>query len=221
MIPCDASAITGLVLAGGQGLRMGGVDKGLQDLRGAPLARHALRRLQTQSRPLHALAINANRNPLAYAALGVPVWPDHVPDPVEDFAGPLAGFLSGMQHCTTPLLLTVPCDTPLLPLDLAERLLQAMQAQDAELAMASARQPDGSSPDAQGAAPLRPQPVFCLLTVGLKDSLSQFLAQGGRKVGAWAALHRCALVPFDRESDAPDAFFNANTLPELQRLASG
>ena len=131
--------ITGLVLAGGRGLRMGGTDKGLQVLAGKPLALHALERLRPQ---VGALLVNANRNTAAYATFGVPVCPDTV----EGFAGPLAGFLAGLVHCRTPWLLTVPCDSPRSPTDLAARLAAAAQAQDAEIAIALA--PDSEAPDA-------------------------------------------------------------------------
>lgn len=198
--------ITGLVLAGGQGTRMGGIDKGLQALDGTPLALLALRRLSPQ---VGALLVNANRNIAAYEAFGAPVCPDTVPG----FAGPLAGFLAGLEHCHTPWLLTVPCDTPRFPADLAARLATAAAAQDAEIAMALA-------PDGEGPAParLRPQPVFCLLHASLHESLAHFIATGGRKAGAWTAQHRCAQVPFDLPGDDPRAFFNANTFDELRQL---
>jgi molybdopterin-guanine dinucleotide biosynthesis protein A len=200
--------ITGLLLAGGRGSRMGGVDKGLQLFNGEPLALQALRRLAPQVGPL---MVNANRNLPKYQAFGAPVWPDSL----ADYPGPLAGFLSGLAHCTTPWLLTVPCDTPLFPLDLAARLAEAAVAGDAEIAMASA--PEAAADN--GASPvLRAQPVFCLLRAELHDSLRRFTEAGGRKVHAWTAQHRCVTVPFDRPGDAPDAFFNANTLAELQAL---
>ena len=200
-------AITGLILAGGRGSRMGGVDKGLQTFRGLPLALQTLMRLQLQSLPPQEVLINANRNLSAYESLGVQVWPDSL----SDYAGPLAGFLTGLERCETPLLLTVPCDTPLFPLDLAERLLQALTAQDADLAMAAAPEADGT---------VRPQPVFCLLKVDLLESLVAFTQAGGRKIDAWTAQHRCAIVPFDQPGDSPQAFSNANTLQELQQLES-
>ena len=198
--------ITGLVLAGGRGLRMGGTDKGLQVLAGKPLALHALERLRPQ---VGALLVNANRNTAAYATFGVPVCPDTV----EGFAGPLAGFLAGLAQCRTPWLLTVPCDSPRFPTDLAARLAAAALSQDAEIAIALA-----TDHEAPGAA-LRPQPVFCLLRSSLQDSLQRFVAEGGRKVGAWTALHRCATVPFNQPGDDPHAFFNANTLDELRLLS--
>ena len=205
--PHTSMAITGLILAGGRGSRMGGIDKGLQNFRGLPLALQTLMRLQLQSLPLQEVLINANRNLSAYESLGVAVWPDSL----ADYAGPLAGFLTGLERCETPLLLTVPCDTPLFPLDLAERLHQALLAEDADLAMAAAPEGDGK---------VRPQPVFCLLKVDLLESLVAFTQAGGRKIDAWTGQHRCALVPFDQPGDNPQAFANANTLQELQQLES-
>jgi molybdopterin-guanine dinucleotide biosynthesis protein A len=200
-----APGITGLILAGGRGSRMGGIDKGLQNFRGLPLALQTLMRLQVQSMPLQEVLINANRNLSAYESLGVPVWPDSI----DGFAGPLAGFLTGLERCETPLLLTVPCDTPLFPLDLVERLVQAMDTQDADMAMAAAPEDDGA---------VRPQPVFCLLKIDLLESLVKFTQGGGRKIDAWTSQHRCAIVPFDLPGDSPQAFANANTLAELQQL---
>ncbi|MBN8754904.1 MULTISPECIES: molybdenum cofactor guanylyltransferase MobA [Variovorax] len=200
--------ITGLLLAGGRGSRMGGVDKGLQPFNGEPLALHAIRRLRPQ---VGALMLNANRNLKDYEAFGARVHADIL----ADYPGPLAGFLTGLVHCRTPWLLTVPCDTPLFPPDLAARLAEAAATGDAEIAMAVA--PEAS--ETEGAAPvLRPQPVFCLLRADLLDSLRRYTEAGGRKVQAWAAQHRTVRVPFDRPGDAPDAFFNANTLAELHAL---
>ncbi len=193
----DRGDITGLVLAGGRGSRMGGVDKGLQNHRGLPLALHALLRLQPQVG--HAM-INANRNLAAYESMGVPVWPD----PLADYPGPLAGLLAGLEHCETPYLASVPCDTPDFPADLVARLAQALHAEDAEIAMAATHQ--------HGL--LQPQPVFCLLRSSLIESLVAYLQGGQRKIDRWTAQHRCAVVAFD---DAA-AFFNANTAAELQRL---
>ena len=200
-------SITALILAGGRGSRMGGIDKGLQNFRGLPLALQTLMRLQLQSLPPQEVLINANRNLAAYESLGAAVWPDTL----DGFAGPLAGFLTGLERCETPLLLTVPCDTPLFPLDLIERLHAALIEQNADLAMAAAREEDGQ---------VRPQPVFCLLRIELLDSLVAFTQKGGRKIDAWTGQHRCAIVPFDQPQDAPEAFFNANTLEELQKLES-
>ncbi len=198
----DTFSITGLILAGGRGSRMGGTDKGLQNFNGVPLALHTLLRLAPQ---VGEVLVNANRNLAAYEAFGAPVWPDALPD----FAGPLAGFLTGLEHCETPYLATVPCDTPRLPLDLVARLGGALEAQDAEIAMASAPEADGQ---------LRPQPVFCLLRRELLESLVRFTHGGGRKIDAWTAQHRTVLVPFDGPADDRQAFFNANTLAELRQL---
>jgi molybdopterin-guanine dinucleotide biosynthesis protein A len=203
----NTPGITGLILAGGRGSRMGGTDKGLQNFHGLPLALQTLMRLQLQSLPLQEVMINANRNLAAYESLGVAVWPDSI----DGFAGPLAGFLTGLERCETPLLLTVPCDSPLFPLDLVERLVQAMHDEDADMAMAAAPEADGT---------VRPQPVFCLLKLDLLESLVKFTQSGGRKIDAWTAQHRCAIVPFDSPGDSPDAFSNANTLAELQQLES-
>ncbi len=198
----DSSQVTGVILAGGRGSRMGGADKGLQNFNGLPMALHTLMRLSPQ---VGEVMINANRNLAAYEAFGVPVWPDVL----ADYAGPLAGFLTALERCETPWLVTVPCDTPLLPLDLVARLRQAAHDADAEIAMAAAREDDGR---------MHPQPVFCLLRVDLLESLVRFTQSGGRKVDAWTGRHQVAIVPFDRPEDDPRAFFNANTLAELYRL---
>ena len=206
MATIDTQDITGLVLAGGRGARMGGADKGLQNFHGLPLALHTLLRLQMQ---VGTAMVNANRNLAAYEAFGAPVWPDVL----SDYAGPLAGFLTGLERCETPWLLTVPCDTPLFPLDLAARLAQAAAREQADIAMAAAPEDDG-----HGSTAVRAQPVFTLLRVDLLESLVQFTQAGGRKIDAWTAQHRCVLVPFDTPADHPRAFSNANTLAELHRL---
>jgi molybdenum cofactor guanylyltransferase len=198
----DSSKITGVVLAGGRGSRMGGVDKGLQNFNGMPLALHTLMRLAPQ---VGQAMINANRNLAAYESFGVPVWPDVI----ADYAGPLAGFLTALERCETSWLVTAPCDTPLFPLDLVSRLTEAAQGQGAEIAMAAAREEDGQ---------IRTQPVFCLLRVDLLESLVQFTHGGGRKIDAWTAQHKTAVVTFDQPGDDPRAFFNANTLAELHQL---
>jgi molybdopterin-guanine dinucleotide biosynthesis protein A len=205
-----AQDITAVILAGGRGSRMGGVDKGLQTFNGMPLALHTLARLQMGG-GVGGIMINANRNLAAYEAFGVPVWPDKL----ADYPGPLAGFLTGLELCNTPYMLTVPCDTPLLPLDLAQRLAAALAFENADISMASA--PEAGK---DGHMQLRTQPVFCLLRVELRESLVRFTQEGGRKIGAWTALHNTAVVPFDHPGDNPQAFFNANTLAELQQLES-
>jgi len=204
----DSTDITAVILAGGRGSRMGGVDKGLQNFNGMPLALHTLTRLQIGG-GVGEIMINANRNLAAYESFGVSVWPDAL----ADYAGPLAGFLTGLEHCETPYLLTVPCDTPLLPLDLAQRLAAALEAEEAEIAMVAA--PEAGK---DGHMLVRTQPVFCLLRVDLLESLVHFTQEGGRKIDAWTALHKTAVVAFDAPGDNPQAFFNANTLAELQQL---
>jgi molybdopterin-guanine dinucleotide biosynthesis protein A len=147
--------------------------------------------------------INANRNLDAYAAFGVPVWPDSAGDTAPDFAGPLAGFLCGLAHCATEYLVVVPCDAPFLPADLVSRLAQALAREGASVAWASA--PSATSPFP------RSQPVFCLMKSTLHGDLAAFLARGGRKVEEWTTQQSHVVVPFE---DA-EAFFNANTLDDL------
>ena len=192
--------ITGLILAGGRGSRMGGVDKGLQDHLGTPLALHALRRLAPQ---VGTLMINANRNLAVYASMGVPVWPDEVPD----YAGPLAGMLAGLTHCETPYMVTVPCDTPNFPLDLVERLVRGLLDIDGEMAMAMTCE-DGVA---------RRQPVFSLMNTSVRTGLAAYVAGGLGNVGFWAGQQRCAQVVFEDGS----AFFNANTPADLAHLQAG
>jgi molybdopterin-guanine dinucleotide biosynthesis protein A len=191
--------ITGIVLAGGRGSRMGGVDKGLQIHLGMPLAMHALLRLAPQ---VGEMMINANRNLGAYESMGVPVWPDTM----TDYAGPLAGFLTGLERCETPYLVTVPCDSPLFPADLVERLGGELESAGAEIAIAATREGDAT----------RTHPVFCLMKASLMESLMSYTAGGQRKIDRWTAQHRAIEVQFD---DAA-AFVNANTAAELRQLQS-
>ncbi|MGB6310468.1 MAG: molybdenum cofactor guanylyltransferase MobA [Steroidobacteraceae bacterium] len=196
MITVAKNDITGLILAGGRGSRMGGVDKGLQLYEGRPLAQRALQRLHPQVRQV---MVNANRNQESYRAMNVPVWPDEVPD----YAGPLAGMLAGLAHCDTPFLATAPCDTPNFPLDLVARLAHGLQSADADIAVAYTRM--GSD--------LFPQPVFCLMKISLKDALAAFIAAGERKTGFFARGQRNTRVVFDDDAQ----FFNINTLSELEQ----
>jgi molybdopterin-guanine dinucleotide biosynthesis protein A len=188
--------ITGLVLAGGRGMRMGGVDKGLQLHRGKPLAAHALERLRPQ---VARLMINANRHADAYAGLGVPVVPDTLPD----HPGPLAGFLAGLARCETRWMVTVPCDTPSFPPDLVARLGAQVLANDADLAIAVTCDADGE----------QIQPVFCLLKTSLMPAVQAFTDAGQSKIGLWVSQQRSVQVLFD---DAR-AFFNINTPDELRQ----
>jgi len=193
----DRDDITGLILAGGRGSRMGGVDKGLQAHLGMPLAMHAVLRLSPQ---VGHIMINANRNLAAYESMGAPVWPDALPD----YPGPLAGFLAGLEHCATPYLVTVPCDSPQFPEDLVARLAERLDMEGAEIAIAATRE-DGE---------LRLQPVFSLMRASVLESLARFTASGQRKIDAWTATLRQVAVEFDDAS----AFVNANTLAELRGL---
>jgi molybdopterin-guanine dinucleotide biosynthesis protein A len=194
--------LTGLVLAGGRGTRMGGVDKGLQTLHGEPLALHVIKRLAAQT---EALLISANRHPEVYAALGAPFGATVVADTLADFPGPLAGLLAGLRAARTAFVLSAPCDSPGLPGDLAARLMQALDAQQADIATVT-------TVDANGKTSIHP--VFALLRTSLADDLSAFLEAGERKVRAWYARHKTVEVAFPDER----AFYNINSLQELADL---
>ncbi len=186
--------ITGLILAGGRGSRMGSVDKGLQAFRGRPMIAHVLERFAPQ---VDEILINANRSLDEYAAFGHRV----VPDAIDGFAGPLAGLHIGMAHATHPLVATVPCDSPFLPADLIARLSGAMQQHGADLAVAKTFD--------------QPHPVFCLTRASLAPHLHAFLASGQRKIDKWYATLKVVEVPFD---DQEAAFSNINTVEELKSL---
>jgi molybdopterin molybdotransferase len=196
------NSVSGLILAGGQGTRMGSVDKGLVAFRGSTMAAHVMARLAPQ---VSAVAINANRNLPTYQAMGVPVWPDEL----GGFAGPLAGLQTGLRHCGTDYLVCVPCDSPLLPTDLVDRLMQALQAQQADLALAVTLEAD-----AAGQMYKQTHPVFCLLKKELLPVLSAYLQEGGRRMDGWHAGIKVAEVLFDDAS----AFRNINTREELNSL---
>jgi molybdopterin-guanine dinucleotide biosynthesis protein A len=153
--------------------------------------------------------VNANRNLSAYESFGAAVWPDAN----ADFAGPLSGFLVGLERCETTYLLTVPCDTPRFPLDLASRLAEALDTHHAEIAMAA-----GFETDAQGQRTIRTQPVFCLIRRELLESLVKFTQGGGRKIDAWTAQHKTTIVNFDQPADDIYAFANVNTVQELVNI---
>jgi molybdopterin-guanine dinucleotide biosynthesis protein A len=198
MAPAPArDDIAGLILAGGLGQRLGGVDKGLQPWRGLPLVDHALARLAPQVREV---AISANRNAAIYATRVARVLADES----DDFPGPLAGILAGLRAAPAPWLAVVPCDSPRLPLDLVARLAQGLGG-----AAGAVVQRD------HGAAGRRLEPVCCLLSASLADDLARYLADGGRKVEGWVARH-AAPVLFDRADDAA-AFANVNTPADLAR----
>jgi molybdopterin-guanine dinucleotide biosynthesis protein A len=194
--------ITGLVLAGGRGTRMGGVDKGLQTLHGEALALRVMKRVAPQT---GALLISANRHLDAYAALGAPFRAAVVTDAAGDFPGPLAGILAGLRAARTEFVLCAPCDSPNLPADLAVRLAAALDAQRAHIATVT-------TADAHGR--VSAHPVFALLRTSLADDLDAFLQAGERKVSAWYARHMTAEVAFADER----AFYNVNSLQELADL---
>jgi molybdopterin-guanine dinucleotide biosynthesis protein A len=202
-MPIALAHISGMILAGGQGQRMGHVDKGLQAFLGRPLTAHLIQRLRPQ---VQSLAINANRHLDDYAAFGLPLWPDLLPG----FAGPLAGLHTGLSHCTTDYLAVAPCDSPLLPQDLVARLAQALEQQHAMAAIAVTNTVSEDRPTGMR----QRHPVFCLLRKSLLSSLSAYLQQDGRKMERWFASIDTTEVHFD---DAL-AFSNINTLAELHRL---
>ena len=211
----DTANITAVILAGGKGSRMGGVDKGLQIFKGQALAQHVLARIQPQVRQT---LINANRHTALYQTWGCTVFTDAHDDlPYLMDAGPLAGMAAGIAHAKTPYVLVVPCDTPLIPLDLAQRLLAGIQDPPADIAIAYTRE---ATSETEGAATSRlvAQPTCCLLSTTLLPSLIEFIQHGGRKVREWTALHRCVKVIFDTPQDHPLAFANVNTLADLQAL---
>jgi molybdopterin-guanine dinucleotide biosynthesis protein A len=187
------SGVTGLVLAGGQGRRMGSIDKGLVPLRGLPMVRHVLDRLRPQ---VSEILINANQHRAEYEAFGHPVFADAI----AGFAGPLAGLQVGLNHASHPLVATVPCDSPFLPADLVTRLEGALTARGADLAVARTFD--------------QPHPVFALVRRAVLPHLTRFLEGGGRKIDAWYATLSTVEVGFDDEADA---FRNINTADELQR----
>jgi molybdenum cofactor guanylyltransferase len=192
--PIPREQITGVVLAGGRGTRMGGVDKGFVLFDGRPLVEHVIERLRPQ---VGALLVNANRNHELYARLGFPV----VPDLRGGYLGPLAGIASGLKAATTPYVVTAPCDSPLIGNDLVARLAEALMHDQAELAVAD----DGS----------RQHPVFLLLRRELLPSLLAFLEAGERKIDRWFARHRVAPAYF---RDTPRAFLNLNSAEECAAL---
>ena len=190
--------ITGLILAGGRAQRMGGIDKGLIPFLGQPLIASSISRLQKQ---VGSILINANRNITKYAAYGYPVILDETPD----FSGPLAGFSVGLQACKTPYLLTSPCDSPLLPLDLGLKLAKEMERDDFQLVYASSKERDDK---------IWAQPVFCLMRADLLKSLQGFLDKGDLKIDRWfKELHSSTVVFEDATACA-----NVNTPEELKTL---
>jgi len=191
------SLVTGVILAGGQGRRMGGVDKGLKVLRGKPMVAWVLERFAPQ---VKEVLINANQNLERYAALGHRV----IPDEIAGYAGPLAGLHRGLTEAAHALVATVPCDSPFLPSDLIQRLRGAINNTESDVAVAKTGD--------------QPHPVFCLCRKSVLPGLTKFLAGGGRKIDAWYAKLKVVEVPFD---DQPGAFSNINTEDELRAFELG
>ena len=183
-------SVSGIVLAGGLGRRMGGVDKGLQELRGKPMVQWVLERFAPQ---VSEIVINANQNRERYTAFGHAV----VADDIAGYAGPLAGLHAGLKAAQHDLVATVPCDSPFLPLDLVRRLEDNLKSND----LAVAKTGD------------QPHPVFVLTRRSIRENLERFLGSGGRKIDAWYASLRVVEVSFDDEADA---FRNINTREELK-----
>ena len=199
-LPQPTDHISAVLLAGGQGSRMGGVDKGLVELAGQPMAAHVLARLAPQ---VDELLINANQNLERWQSFGYPVFSDDFGG-ADGFCGPLAGLHAALVRAQHPLVLSVPCDSPFLPTDLVARLAHALHASAGTHASAAQL--------AVATTAGRAHPVFCLCRRELAPQLADFLAAGGRKVGAWHSTLQVVEVPFD---DDPAAFRNINTATEL------
>ena len=187
-------SISSIILSGGRASRMSGVDKGLVQLQQKPLIAHVIARLNPQ---VDEIFINANREIVQYQAFALPVLQDEI----AEFIGPLAGFSLGLQHAKHEYVLTVPCDSPLLPLDLAQRLLNGMLASRMDIAVASSA---GNT-----------HPVFCLMKKSVLPSLQAFIDAGERKVSTWQKSQQYIEVDF---SDCDEAFTNLNTFEDLSAL---
>lgn len=186
--------VTAVILAGGKGRRMDGKDKGLVELAERPLIEHVISAIEPQ---VKTIILNANRNQEQYSHYGYQV----ISDELDNYQGPLAGFFSGMKKATTSHIVTLPCDGPLLPVDLVERLIFVSEEKNAEIAVAH----DGQ----------RMQPVYSLIPTSLIASLNNFLDAGERKIDLWYKQHRVALAYF---SDCPETFININTARERDSL---
>lgn len=189
-------SISAIILAGGRATRMGGADKGLVQLQGKPLVQHVIERIRPQ---VDEIIINANREISAYQAFGYSILPDEQ----GDFIGPLAGFSLGLKHAQHDYLLTVPCDSPLLPLDLAPRLMKALIEKEADIAVAKCHE--------------ETHPVFSLCKKTALPSLTNYLQAGERKVSTWQKSLKYIEVIFD---DCSDAFINLNTTLDIMALES-
>ena len=194
--PIIRSQITAIILAGGQGKRMGGKDKGLVKFCSHSLIQSVIKKILPQ---VEHVMINANRNIAEYEAFGYPV----IPDTINNFQGPLAGFMAAMNSVTTDYIVCVPCDGPMLSDELVNRLASRLQEESADIAVAH----DGR----------RMQPVYALISTHLKNSLEKYLLSGERKIDRWYANHKVTIVDF---SDIPETFININTRQERDSLQS-
>jgi molybdenum cofactor guanylyltransferase len=191
----EMHAVSAIIIAGGRGSRMNGLNKGLVKLQQESLIQHVINRLTPQ---VDEILINANREIAQYEAFNLPILQDENPE----FIGPLAGFSLGLQHGKHDYLLATPCDSPLIPADLVSRLMQSLVKENADIAVAKS----GG----------HVHPVFCLMTKSVLPSLTAFIAQGNRKVSLWQKSLAYTEVIFD---DCDDAFVNVNTVEELDALA--
>ncbi|HCU90008.1 MAG TPA: molybdenum cofactor guanylyltransferase MobA [Gammaproteobacteria bacterium] len=189
--------ITGVILTGGRGSRLGGRDKGLVEVADRPLIKHVIERFRPQ---VNDLFINANRNISRYRTLGYPV----ISDVIEGFAGPLAGIAVALEHCNSPYMAICPCDSPFLPLDLVAKLASPVMHSETTVSVVIG---DG-----------RPQPVFALIPRKLQDSLKDYLASGGRKIMSWYRQQKLVEVDFGPD---PLPFANINSAEELAHAALG
>lgn len=187
-------AVSAIILAGGKATRMGGVDKGLILFHQQPLITHVIQHIAPQ---VDEIAINANRNLGTYQALGYPV----LTDGILDYAGPLAGIHAGFKWAKSEYLLTAPCDTPVIPDNLAKTLMSALQQSTADIAIAASNGKD--------------YPVICLCRTCILQSLEAYLNQGGRKVSSWQQQLSHVYVDF---SGQRDVFANINSPEELAAL---
>jgi molybdenum cofactor guanylyltransferase len=187
--------VSAIILAGGRATRMNGMDKGLVPLQNKPLVQHVIERVMPQ---VDEILLNANREIEQYKTFNLPILQDDNPD----FIGPLAGFSLGLKHCKHDYLLTVSCDSPLIPEDLVARLMKALLEKRADIAIAKS---GGYN-----------HPVFCLMKKSVLPSLTTYLAQGERKVSTWQKSLNYIEVEFN---DCDGAFINLNTFEELEALA--
>ena len=190
----NKSDITGVILSGGQARRMQGQDKGLVLLNNKPMIEYVIESLTSQ---VGQLFINANRNIDKYSTYGF----DIISDELSDYQGPLAGMASSLDKVSTPYMITAPCDSPFIADNLVEKLMNALEKENAEISVAH----NGE----------RMQPVFCLMKKELLSSMNDFLTQGERKIDKWFNQHKLAIADC---SDIPKTFDNLNTIEDIESI---